>query len=181
LAKEGKKPIQISESPSWQVLSRAPNTLYEGQYRRAEREGGLSAHPGCSCRRRPQSGDSHSRLHRRKVEDPSPILSLRNLAAGESSAESLRFRSGSRRKHVRAFSRLFGRSPRLHWRARTSSWLRWITSAALVTTIITDCSKSTVGKRRRRRHRGVEIRWTTKSWRRLAFTQLPRATLTDSW
>ncbi len=39
LAKEGKKPVQISESPSWQVLSRAPNTLYEGQYRRAEREG----------------------------------------------------------------------------------------------------------------------------------------------
>jgi hypothetical protein len=39
LANEGKKPIQISESPSWQVLSKAPNTLYEGQYRRAEREG----------------------------------------------------------------------------------------------------------------------------------------------
>jgi ParB family chromosome partitioning protein len=39
LAKEGKKPVQISESPSWQVLSRAPNTLYEGQYRRVEREG----------------------------------------------------------------------------------------------------------------------------------------------
>src|SRR6266849_6664270 len=39
LAKEGKKPVQISESPSWQVLSRAPHTLYEGQYRRAEREG----------------------------------------------------------------------------------------------------------------------------------------------
>jgi len=39
LAKEGKQPVQISESPSWQVLSRAPNTLYEGQYRRAEREG----------------------------------------------------------------------------------------------------------------------------------------------
>src|SRR6266852_741705 len=39
LAKEGKKPVQISESPSWQVLSRAPNTLYEGQYRRAERDG----------------------------------------------------------------------------------------------------------------------------------------------
>src|SRR5712671_3402888 len=39
LAKEGKQPVQISESPSWQVLSRAPNTLYEGQYRRAETEG----------------------------------------------------------------------------------------------------------------------------------------------
>jgi hypothetical protein len=39
LMKEGKKPVQISESPSWQVPKKAPNTLYEGQYRRAEREG----------------------------------------------------------------------------------------------------------------------------------------------
>jgi len=39
LAKEGQKPVQISESPSWQVRSKAPNTLYEGQYRRAERAG----------------------------------------------------------------------------------------------------------------------------------------------
>ncbi|HTT18892.1 MAG TPA: ParB/RepB/Spo0J family partition protein [Candidatus Sulfotelmatobacter sp.] len=39
LVKEGKTPVQISEHPSWQVRSRAPNTLYEGQYRRAEREG----------------------------------------------------------------------------------------------------------------------------------------------
>lgn len=39
LVKEGKKPVQISESPSWQVRSKVPNMLYEGQYRRAEREG----------------------------------------------------------------------------------------------------------------------------------------------
>ena len=39
LVKEGKTPVQISEIPSWQVRSKAPNTLYEGQYRRAEREG----------------------------------------------------------------------------------------------------------------------------------------------
>ncbi len=39
LVKEGKTPVQISESPSWQVRSKTPNTLYEGQYRRAEREG----------------------------------------------------------------------------------------------------------------------------------------------
>ena len=38
LVKEGKTPVQISERPSWQVRSKAPNTLYEGQYRRAERE-----------------------------------------------------------------------------------------------------------------------------------------------
>ena len=37
--KDGKTPVQISEIPSWQVRSKAPNTLYEGQYRRAEREG----------------------------------------------------------------------------------------------------------------------------------------------
>jgi ParB family transcriptional regulator, chromosome partitioning protein len=37
--KKGKRPVQISESPSWQVHTKAPNTLYEGQYRRAEREG----------------------------------------------------------------------------------------------------------------------------------------------
>jgi ParB family transcriptional regulator, chromosome partitioning protein len=39
LVKNGQKPVQISESPSWQVYTKAPNTLYEGQYRRAEREG----------------------------------------------------------------------------------------------------------------------------------------------
>jgi ParB family chromosome partitioning protein len=38
-ARDGQKPVQISESPSWQVYTKAPNTLYEGQYRRAEREG----------------------------------------------------------------------------------------------------------------------------------------------
>jgi ParB family chromosome partitioning protein len=38
LLKEGQKPLQISESQYWQVHSKAPNTLYEGQYRRAERE-----------------------------------------------------------------------------------------------------------------------------------------------
>src|SRR6185437_10553550 len=39
LVKDGPKPLQISEGPSWQVNTRAPNTLYEGQYRLAEREG----------------------------------------------------------------------------------------------------------------------------------------------
>jgi len=39
LGKEGQKPVQISESPHWQVNSKAANTLYEGQYRRANREG----------------------------------------------------------------------------------------------------------------------------------------------
>jgi ParB family transcriptional regulator, chromosome partitioning protein len=39
LVKNGQKPVQISESPSWQVYTKAPNTLYEGQYRRAERDG----------------------------------------------------------------------------------------------------------------------------------------------
>jgi len=39
LVKAGQKPVQISESPSWQVYTKAPNTLYEGQYRRAEGDG----------------------------------------------------------------------------------------------------------------------------------------------
>jgi ParB family chromosome partitioning protein len=39
LVKEGQKPVQISESPSWQVPTKAANTLYDGQYRRAERGG----------------------------------------------------------------------------------------------------------------------------------------------
>jgi hypothetical protein len=39
LVKGGQRPVQISESPSWQVRSKASCTLYEGQYRRAEREG----------------------------------------------------------------------------------------------------------------------------------------------
>jgi len=39
LVKGGQTPVQISESPSWQARSKASGTLYEGQYRRAEREG----------------------------------------------------------------------------------------------------------------------------------------------
>ncbi len=39
LVKEGQNPVRISESPSWQVHSNAPGTLYEGQYHRAAREG----------------------------------------------------------------------------------------------------------------------------------------------
>lgn len=39
LAKEGQKPVQISASSSWQVHTKAANTLYEGQYRGAERDG----------------------------------------------------------------------------------------------------------------------------------------------
>ncbi len=39
LVKEGQEPARISESPSWQVHTKARNTLYEGQYRHAEREG----------------------------------------------------------------------------------------------------------------------------------------------
>ncbi len=39
LVTEGQKPVQISESPSWQARTKTPNMLYEGQYRRAEREG----------------------------------------------------------------------------------------------------------------------------------------------
>jgi ParB family transcriptional regulator, chromosome partitioning protein len=39
LVQGGQTPVQISESPSWQVRSKASGTLYEGQYRRAEREG----------------------------------------------------------------------------------------------------------------------------------------------
>lgn len=39
LIEEGRKPVQVSEVPTWQAHTRAPNTLYEGQYRRAEREG----------------------------------------------------------------------------------------------------------------------------------------------
>jgi len=35
--KDGQQPLQISESPSWQVRTKVPNTLYEGQYRQAER------------------------------------------------------------------------------------------------------------------------------------------------
>jgi ParB family transcriptional regulator, chromosome partitioning protein len=39
LVKAGQNPVRISESPSWQIHSKAPGTLYEGQYRRAQREG----------------------------------------------------------------------------------------------------------------------------------------------
>jgi len=39
LTKEGQKPVQISSAPYWQARSKSSDTLYEGQYRRAEREG----------------------------------------------------------------------------------------------------------------------------------------------
>ena len=39
LMKEGQKPVQISSAPYWQARSKTPDTLYEGQYRRAERPG----------------------------------------------------------------------------------------------------------------------------------------------
>jgi ParB family chromosome partitioning protein len=39
LLKEGQKPIQISSAPYWQAHSKLPDTLYEGQYRRLERDG----------------------------------------------------------------------------------------------------------------------------------------------
>jgi hypothetical protein len=39
LRKEGQKPVQISSAPYWQARSKSSNTLYEGQYRRAERAG----------------------------------------------------------------------------------------------------------------------------------------------
>ncbi len=38
LEEEGQKPLHISEVPYWQAHAKVPNTLYEGQYRRAERE-----------------------------------------------------------------------------------------------------------------------------------------------
>ena len=37
--KEGQKPVQISSASYWQAHSKSPDTLYEGQYRRAERQG----------------------------------------------------------------------------------------------------------------------------------------------
>jgi len=39
LVEQGRKPLQVSEVPYWQAHTKVPNTLYEGQYRRAEREG----------------------------------------------------------------------------------------------------------------------------------------------
>ncbi|MGH9685485.1 MAG: ParB/RepB/Spo0J family partition protein [Candidatus Acidiferrales bacterium] len=39
LVKEGQKPVQISSAPYWQARSKSPDMLYEGQYRRVEREG----------------------------------------------------------------------------------------------------------------------------------------------
>jgi len=37
--KEGQKPVQISSASYWQAHSKSPDTLYEGQYRRAEHQG----------------------------------------------------------------------------------------------------------------------------------------------
>jgi ParB family transcriptional regulator, chromosome partitioning protein len=43
LVKEGQKPVHISSAPYWQAHSKSSDTLYEGQYRRAEREGECSS------------------------------------------------------------------------------------------------------------------------------------------
>jgi hypothetical protein len=64
LVKEGKKPVHISESPSWQVPT----------------------HPGRGHRGRPQSGNGHARLHGREVQDTPAILPLRNFARGKRAA-----------------------------------------------------------------------------------------------
>jgi ParB family chromosome partitioning protein len=42
LIEQGRKPLRVSEVPYWQAHTKAPNTLYEGQYRRAKREGECS-------------------------------------------------------------------------------------------------------------------------------------------
>jgi len=39
LEKHGQNPVRISSAPYWQARSKSSDTLYEGQYRRAEREG----------------------------------------------------------------------------------------------------------------------------------------------
>lgn len=39
LVKEGHKPVRITSAPYWQARSKSPDMLYEGQYRRVEREG----------------------------------------------------------------------------------------------------------------------------------------------
>jgi ParB family chromosome partitioning protein len=39
LVEQGQKPVQVSEVPYWQAHPRAANIFYEGQYRRAERDG----------------------------------------------------------------------------------------------------------------------------------------------
>jgi len=39
LVKEGHKPVRISSAPYWQARSKSPDMLYDGQYRRVEREG----------------------------------------------------------------------------------------------------------------------------------------------
>jgi ParB family chromosome partitioning protein len=39
LVERGQKPLQVSEVPYWQAHTKAANTIYEGQYRRTEREG----------------------------------------------------------------------------------------------------------------------------------------------
>jgi hypothetical protein len=70
LVKEGHKPVQISESPSWQVYTKAPNTLYEGQYRRAERVG------ECPNTQVAVVMDRRKRLHRREVQNAPAILPL---------------------------------------------------------------------------------------------------------
>jgi len=166
LVQGGQAPVQISESPSWQVRSKALNTLYEGQCRRAERAGECPHTLAAIIVDGRKAGtilhvctDENCKTHRQFSHyEISP--------RSGSSAEHSRLRFRFRRNHVRASCRQFGRSSLRHWCVRTSRWSRRITSDAWITTTITGCSSSTGGRRRRQRRLGAEIPWITKSWRR---------------
>jgi ParB family transcriptional regulator, chromosome partitioning protein len=64
LVKEGHKPVRITSAPYWQARSKSPDTLYEGQYRRVEREGECPAHTDRRHRGWPRSRDGLAYLCR---------------------------------------------------------------------------------------------------------------------
>jgi ParB/RepB/Spo0J family partition protein len=156
LVKEGQKPVQISSAPYWQVRSKSSNTLYEGQYRRAEREGECPHTQAAVIVDGRQAGTIlHVQMRNAKHTGSSLITKSRHKSVH--SGENWRLQFEFRRNRVRGFCRPFGKSFLANWRARISRWSHSTISGAWGTTTIIGCSRSTAGKRKRRRHPGAEL------------------------
>ncbi len=102
LVREGQKPVQISGNQYWQVHTKAPNTLYEGQYRRAECAGECPHTQVAVVVDGREAGTVMHVCTDEKCKTIANSRTTKSLPRRESYTESSRSRSVFRRKHVRA-------------------------------------------------------------------------------
>jgi len=126
-----RRTVQISESFRAGAV-KDPNTLSEGQYRRAERRENVRSRK-LQYRRRPQGGDHPAHLADEKCKTHQPILTP-SLAQGGAAQKARALQFGSEGESRSAFAGDRQKLP-LHWRARTSSWSRWYFRRLVTTTI----------------------------------------------